>query len=141
MSTPKRIQRKREKGWVMPDGAVYVGRPTRWGNRYRTAVDVDRDVMEVIDTYDNTTVALYRDRAMAHKTAVDFFREYVESKPELAEAIREQLAGKDLVCWCPLDAPCHADVLLEVANPGWTPPQTGKKPRKRGARGRKEAST
>ncbi|SII07108.1 Uncharacterised protein [Mycobacteroides abscessus subsp. abscessus] len=27
-----------------------------------------------------------------------------------------ELAGHDLACWCPLDQPCHADVLLELAN-------------------------
>jgi hypothetical protein len=26
------------------------------------------------------------------------------------------LRGKNLACWCPLDQPCHADVLLELAN-------------------------
>lgn len=26
------------------------------------------------------------------------------------------LRGKNLACWCALDQPCHADVLLEVAN-------------------------
>ena len=30
--------------------------------------------------------------------------------------VRRELAGRDLACWCPLDEPCHADVLLEVAN-------------------------
>jgi len=35
---------------------------------------------------------------------------------QLAKAARNELAGKDLACWCPLDQPCHADVLLELAN-------------------------
>lgn len=30
--------------------------------------------------------------------------------------IRGELRGRDLACWCPLDQPCHADVLLELAN-------------------------
>ena len=28
----------------------------------------------------------------------------------------EELRGRDLACWCPLDRPCHGDVLLELAN-------------------------
>lgn len=28
----RRIQRRRNPGWRMPTGAVYVGRPTKWGN-------------------------------------------------------------------------------------------------------------
>jgi len=32
------------------------------------------------------------------------------------KAIRKELAGKNLMCWCPEDQPCHADTLLEIAN-------------------------
>jgi Domain of unknown function (DUF4326) len=42
---------------------------------------------------------------------------HLEGEPELVEAARHELAGRDLACWCPLDLPCHADVLLDVANP------------------------
>ena len=38
--------------------------------------------------------------------------------PFSVREIRSELAGHDLCCWCPLDQPCHADVLLEIANPG-----------------------
>ena len=34
---------------------------------------------------------------------------------------RRELAGKTLACWRPPDLPCHADVLLEVANPRHQP--------------------
>lgn len=36
--------------------------------------------------------------------------------PPTAEEIRAHLRGKNLACWCALDAPCHADVLIEIAN-------------------------
>ncbi len=78
----------------MPAGVVYVGRPTRWGNPYRT------------DEHGPAgAVALYRAR--------------VEADPVLLAEIRAQLGGRVLACWCRLDAPCHADVLLQLAN---TPP-------------------
>lgn len=32
--TPQRIQRKRTKGWKMPENTVYVGRPSKWGNPF-----------------------------------------------------------------------------------------------------------
>ena len=35
---------------------------------------------------------------------------------EAVKRLLEPLRGRDLVCWCPLDKPCHADVLLELAN-------------------------
>jgi hypothetical protein len=36
--------------------------------------------------------------------------------PDLVAAARAELAGRDLACWCPADHPCHADVLLDIAN-------------------------
>lgn len=72
----------------VPPGAVYVGRPTKWGNPYRIGPDGTRE--EVIAKYE---------RYAARFT------------PEELAALR----GKDLVCWC-APAPCHADVLLRLAN-------------------------
>lgn len=80
----------------MPEGVVYVGRPTRWGNPYQAGKDGDGD------------------RAYLAR----LYREWLD-RPEQAElraAIRRELRGRDLACWCPLDDACHADVLLEVAN-------------------------
>lgn len=79
---PLRIQRRRTKGHKMPKGAVYVGRPSKWGNPFETAIE---------------------------------YRDYVLSNG-YEEQIREELQGKLLACWCPLNKPCHADVLAEIAN-------------------------
>ena len=49
--------------------------------------------------------------------AVSHFRRNIAGQTGYLEMVREELAGKDLACWCPLDQPCHADVLLEIANP------------------------
>ena len=78
---PTRIQRKRTKGWRKPAGAIYVGRPSQWGNPFKTAQE-------------------YRDKVL----------------PLLPPALLSPLKGKDLLCWCSLDAECHADVLMEAAN-------------------------
>lgn len=99
---PKRIQRRRTKGWRMPEGAIYVGRPTRWGNPFdwrKCSPDAGP-------------------RAWARGAAVDLFRDHLRRQLR-RDASREMLAelrGHDLVCWCPLDQPCHADVLIELAN-------------------------
>lgn len=92
---PKRIQRQRTKGWRMPAGAVYVGRPTKWGNPYHW------------QRMRGTEVVLMRARVV---------RMYAQKPPDAALFEIEELRGKDLACWCPLDEPCHADVLLEWAN-------------------------
>jgi hypothetical protein len=113
MGEPKRIQRQRTKGWRMPDGAVYVGRPSRWGNPFRVG-----DLCPVAWTWRDgcwRVEPLGSDRVASAGQAVDRFAA-VARQPDYVAAVRRELAGKDLACWCPLDSPCHADVLLEVAS-------------------------
>ena len=113
--SPQRIQRKRTKGWRMPEGAVYVGRPSRWGNPYRVdklsqheAVVLNIDGSEIPDSWGGV--------GFATKWAVDAYRRCFTEGHWWSGYVVEELAGKDLACWCPLDQPCHADVLLELAN-------------------------
>jgi len=95
----QRIQIRRTKGWRKPEGAVIVDRRTRWGNPYRVGdTDYWGDEYTVEDC-----VRLFR------YSAVELWIDYVED-------VRRELAGKDLACWCSIGAPCHADVLLELAN-------------------------
>jgi hypothetical protein len=88
---PQRIQRKRSKGWRMPEGAVYVGRPSKWGNPWRAGWGITETAEEAVTAF---------------RAAID-----AGGFDDLSE-----LRGKDLACWCRLDQPCHADVLLELAN-------------------------
>lgn len=97
---PSRIQRKRTKGWRMPEGVVYVGRPSKWGNDFR-------------GTDSASAVALFED--MLTRAPLGDGR-WGRKGETVFETIRRELAGKDLACWCPLDQPCHADVLLRIAN-------------------------
>ena len=97
---PERIQRRRTKGWRMPEGVVYVGRGSRWGNPFAVGkmyLTVAAGPQPVVDA--EQAVRLYR-----------------EAMRPLAHQIRQSLQGKTLACWCALDQPCHADVLLEIAN-------------------------
>lgn len=75
-----------------PEDAVYVGRPTKWGNPFVIGEHGTRE--EVIEKYQH----------------------WLGQRPELIRAARHELAGRHLVCWCAPE-PCHADVLLAVANP------------------------
>lgn len=97
MTTPIRIQRKRTKGWRMPPNTIYVGRPTKWGNPYKYIEPRSLDFMK-------ETVRWYRRALYLGHLSVD-----------VSDVIRE-LEGKNLACWCPLDQPCHADILLRIAN-------------------------
>ena len=94
---PKVLNKRTDK---IPQGAIYVGRPSKWGNPMTI-----REVREF-----NLGV----DEKEANQIAVNWYRQYLGVNPRLMSQI-EELKGRDLVCWCtPL--PCHADVLLELVN-------------------------
>ena len=116
---PRRIQLRRTKGWRKPPDAVVVSRPSRWGNPFpirhpqERAESVRRYRVWVLERFDPDT-------------------------------IRSELGGRDLACWCPLEdadgrpVPCHADVLLELANPSSAQPgreQPAREGPRRGALG------
>lgn len=77
-----------------PKDAIYIGRPSKWGNPYEIGRDGTRD--EVVEKY--------RQFAIEHIHTSDLFVKDLE-----------ELRGKDLVCWC---APklCHGHILLSLAN-------------------------
>lgn len=104
MSAPKRIQRQRTKGWRMPEGAVYVGRPSRWANPFRVGTLVRP--LEI----DPSGQRITRDEVLALFPLVAADAMLKDS------AWLTDLRGRDLACWCPLDQPCHADYLLRWAN-------------------------
>lgn len=106
--TPKRIQRKRTKGWRMPENAVYVGRPTKWGNPFE--VNSKPCSCRSVGECDHIFMTTQEAVEMYEKQFSD-----LKKNGRLFVALGE-LRGKDLACWCPLDQPCHADVLLEQAN-------------------------
>lgn len=90
---PKRIQLSRRKGWRKPENTVVVSRPSKWGNPY--TVSRIYSIGEVVKRY----------------------REYITTgNGQYLLAQLSELRGHNLACWCALDAPCHADVLLELAN-------------------------
>lgn len=109
---PSRIQRRRTPGWRIPEGAVNVSRPCDWSNPFRIGDEIGPPNFR-----DDHTPSLVITRVLA----IELFRAYVAERGWV-DQIRRELAGRDLVCWCPLTLPCHADVLLEIANP--TPQQT-----------------
>jgi len=100
---PHRVQRRRTRGWAMPENTVYVGRPSVWANPFladRTRVHSPKVLQGVMDVY----------------------RLHIEHLLEADPDFLEPLRWKNLSCWCTLSHPnwervyCHADVLLEMAN-------------------------
>lgn len=122
MVKPIRIQRKRTKGWRMPDNTVYVGRGSRWGNPHK-AGDIVHDRNEENRTWEKRAITAKAACAMYAKDMLPYEHQGPDSTLEkfyISEAnltdIQDTLRGKNLACWCPLDQPCHADFLLRIAN-------------------------
>jgi hypothetical protein len=119
--TPTRIQRRRTKGWRAPEHAVYVGRPTRFGNPYRLVRQGAGWVVRFGEH--GGGVGTFPTDAEARRYATEAFRTWI-NLPEQADTLRlfrALLHGRDLTCWCPLPAVgqpdhCHAAVLLQLAN-------------------------
>lgn len=115
---PARIQRRRTKGWRAPVGAKYVGRGTRWGNPWVVAQTHTGWTVNWAGegvARPDWTVSTSNQHA-AHVMAVGLYREFAERTIGFAPRARVELAGHDLMCWCPPELPCHVDVLLELAN-------------------------
>jgi hypothetical protein len=91
---PERIQLRRIKGWRKPARAVVVARPSKWGNPFPIGDPAEG--------------------GLTREQAVEAYRQLARSS--LGESELAELRGHDLACWCPLDQPCHADVLIELAN-------------------------
>jgi len=78
----------------MPEGAVYVGRPTKWGNPFKVTAERSR-----------------REAVVAYSIWIE-----MPGQQDLRNAIKSELRGHDLACWCKPGDSCHADALLRIAN-------------------------
>jgi hypothetical protein len=92
MTGERRIQLSRIKGWRMPANTVKVARSTKWGNPFKIGVDGNRE--EVLRKY----------------------RTWVMQKLADQPGFLAPLRGKNLACFCKMTEPCHAEILLELAN-------------------------
>jgi len=89
---PQRFQRSRRKGAHLPPGVVVVTRPTKWGNPHPLSMGRTEAVRR------------YREDLLGGRLRIT------------VDDVERELGGRDLACYCPLDEPCHADVLLDIAN-------------------------
>lgn len=137
----RRIQLRRTKGWRMPENTVKVDRTTPWGNPFGTDYDGWREDPGWFVTGHGQQMERVANKAAGIARAVALHREWLKetrrqtwrdkNRPDPVDIMKE-LRGKNLACWCrlcsahidgkPLGtacdacAPCHADVLLEIAN-------------------------
>ncbi len=122
---PRRIQMSRQRPWRNADTAdvVIVDRRSPWGNPYViTTVDCELGGTCREVRYRGAAIAQHLDVATAQARAVELFDRIVRSDSPhwtaYRQRVRDELRGKSLACWCRPDDPCHADVLLDIANGG-----------------------
>lgn len=117
---PQRIQLSRAKGWKMPPNTVKVDRTSRWGNPFRVE-DLGRDL--AVKMFENTMHGFWVPSlldAFTDEKVRTAYKAHCEFRKRLhhqtMHRVRMDLGGKNLACWCKLGEPCHADVLLKLAN-------------------------
>lgn len=91
VSEPRRVQLRRTRGWRMPANTVKVSRPGKWSNPFPVA-------------------------EFGREGAIERYRQHLNALLAAGGLDLDVLRGRNLACWCPLDQPCHADVLLALAN-------------------------
>lgn len=124
----ERIQRLREAGWKKPAGAVYVGRPGIFGNPFAAKIPSGESGLATTTRQNLAdefrawlTMPLVRRMTrngwadVTYGGSDNYLGIPFSGRRVILDRIHE-LRGKDLMCWCPVSQPCHADVLLELAN-------------------------
>jgi hypothetical protein len=85
----------------MPKNTVYVGRPSMWGNPF-TSGD-----QWAVDQFVN-----WLEKGPVSDAGIEMFA----AKHAYIKANIHLLRGKNLACWCREGSPCHANILLNLAN-------------------------
>lgn len=121
----KRIQLRRQKGWKMPPNTVKVDRSTMFGNPFKVVhvkfipTKAHPDGGEEWHVENDGSFYRFKTKLEALTASINLFKAAAKASSDTAASwrrkVRFALRGKDFVaCWCPLDQPCHADVILEI---------------------------
>lgn len=115
--TPQRITLSRAKGWRMPENTVKVDRSTIWGNPWRVE-EFHRPGQNTLDDAQAEAVRMFRAALVGFTSNGTHCPPIAHPESRIGRIIRllPELRGKNLACWCKPGTPCHADVLLEIAN-------------------------
>ncbi|SDC07533.1 protein of unknown function [Bradyrhizobium brasilense] len=116
MTAPERIQLSRAAGWRMPVNTVKVDRTTPFGNPYRIGEPLDAKIARRWGW--EISPAGKKLVCEDATEAVKRFKHALQWDEAIHDYVRDKLKGKNLACWCALGEPCHADVLLWLANAG-----------------------
>lgn len=104
---PRRVKLKGyPKKPIVPEGALFIARPGKWGNPHRVGPAPCRTCGDAVHDR-GEAIALYRDDLLNGRL------------PYSVADVREKMAGRDLACWCAEGEACHGDELLRIASESW----------------------
>ena len=123
MGKPIRLQLSRRKGFdlqavsIAANGlpAVNVARPSKWGNPWTVEGAVEAGYGST-PTCARWCVSLYRQWLRGSPSSITTMLEGGEVRRAVILRDMAHIRGKNLACWCRAGSPCHADILLEMAN-------------------------
>jgi len=108
----KREQRKRTKGYKLPENTKCVNRGTKWGNPYKVLPECGKWCVKDVDG--SYWGEIYDNKDDAAAKAVECYSGWVDAQILMKKLDTNELKGKNLACFCSLSSPCHADYLLEL---------------------------
>lgn len=115
-----RVQRKRTKGFKLPENTVCVNRGTKWGNPYKVGKPIQEAIgfnTMIINGVANKQQWLNNEPLNNHQACIlyeVYLRDMIKHDPEKFDL--SELKGKNLACFCGLDIECHADILINLIN-------------------------
>jgi hypothetical protein len=108
----KRVQRKRTKGFRLPENTKCVNRGTKWGNPFK--VVQSGNIWTIKDKNGIQHGGTFGTKDEASAMAVHYYSGWVDKKIASGDLDLKELKGKNLACFCSLTSPCHADYLLKL---------------------------
>ena len=112
---PKRIQRKRIKGWKMPPNTVSVCRPGKFGNPFTVAACIESGYATTKESAKSLCIECFESWLEFGDSSEWFFSSGIDKRKIILDSLHE-IRGKDLACFCKEGEPCHGDVLIKIAN-------------------------
>lgn len=108
-----RVQRKRTKGYKLPENTKCVNRGTKWGNPFK--VIKEGNYWNVTNVLSND-FGSYQTKNQANKKAIELYGDWLKEELKAKRLDLRELQGKNLACFCSLELDCHADHLIKLIN-------------------------
>lgn len=108
-----RVQRKRTKGYKLPENTKCVNRGTKWGNPFK--VIKEGNYWNVTNVLSND-FGSYQTKNQANKKAIELYGDWLKEELKAKRLDLRELQGKNLACFCSLELDCHADYLIKLIN-------------------------